>query len=1113
MIEPVSTMIVSNLFGWAIGKVADTIWQGASDTDKSTGGIRIKQTIHKSDIERGIRSGLKAVEEWQKYQNPQHLPFYSMSPDGYKGVPRFLEKVFNHSGVQQQLRRPFEEKKPPEVNCLVVVFKQVAKDKRLKLNTQLLDVWIQEFVKGYFQATTAYLSFKIKKKCYLEQLAKFYDDVKFAGIETMGEETEKLEQLVNIFVIPDVVEDKFNLNLWQRDLVENDNKALKNSLENYPVQKFSASQLLQQVSSKKAVLLGAPGSGKTTLLSYFAVMVARENSITETLGLDEDTDWLPILIKMRDFGRYSEISLLEYAKQFTEKSLCVPELPAGFFEYWLNDGRALILIDGLDEIANSAKRSHVVQLIDNFLHRYKKNYAIITSRPAGYRGDYFRTDEYPHFQIEEFDDEKIEKFIKKWYNSRVPDKVEAERYKQSLRKALSGNSRIQLLARNPLLLTIIALIHRYRGVLSKQRHQLYGKAVETLLKTWDANKDLTNHKKLKYLDLDDLQELMEQLAYWIHTQGNTTEKEGGTLIEREELIKESSKKIENIKGIKPNIAQEEAERFIDFIRERTGLLNEQGIDYYAFVHKTFQEYLCAKDINERANRDFEIILASIRDYLHEGEWREVLLLLIAQQKSEDAAKAIREILNQNSEYEQWLHRDLLFAGYCLTEDPRNLNVADKTLAEEILQQLIELDRKPGKLVGGKVRQQVFKIIGSLSESQFEKKALQLLKANSELIDPNQFLRYRVALGEKKAVIQKYLQRLQDNDSNVRFSAARTLGELGNSSKVVVKALVSCLSDHDSGVRYQTALVLGKLGNPSAAVVEALVSCLNDHDSGVRFSAAWALAKLGNPSPAVLNNLVSCLSDHDSGVRFSAASALGQLGNPSPAVLNNLVSCLSDHDSIVRISAASALGQLGNSSTEIVDTLVSCLSDHDSIVRFSATRALGELGNSSKVVVDTLVSCLSDHDSGVRISAASALGQLGNSSTEIVEVLVLSCLSDHDSGVRISATRALGELGNSSKVVVKAFVSCLSDHDSGVCISAAWALAKLGNFTTPVVKAFVSCLSDHDSSVRISATRALVKLGKQSDKILPCIIQWLEQHQDSEYIGNGIDVLWDLVVEE
>jgi predicted NACHT family NTPase len=147
---------------------------------------------------------------------------------------------------------------------------------------------------------------------------------------------------------------------------------------------------LTESSSHSCVLLGAPGSGKTTLLSYFAVMLATKQA--EKLGLSADVDYLPILIRMRDLARQDDISILDYGRQFAEKSMCVKSLPTGFFEYWLEDGRALILLDGLDEVVQETKRYEVVQRIENFLSQFKGNRAIITSRPAGYKRSFFRTE-------------------------------------------------------------------------------------------------------------------------------------------------------------------------------------------------------------------------------------------------------------------------------------------------------------------------------------------------------------------------------------------------------------------------------------------------------------------------------------------------------------------------------------------------------------------------------------------------------------------------------------------------------------------------------------------------------------------------------------------------
>ena len=88
--------------------------------------------------------------------------------------------------------------------------------------------------------------------------------------------------------------------------------------------------------------------------------------------------------------------------------------------------------------------------------------------------------------------------------------------------------------------------------------------------------------------------------------------------------------------------EEEAERdFLSFIRERTGLLNEQGTNRYAFVHKTFQEYLCAQDINYEADDedDFEIVLNCIKEHLHDPHWREVLLLASSATKTSESPKS------------------------------------------------------------------------------------------------------------------------------------------------------------------------------------------------------------------------------------------------------------------------------------------------------------------------------------------------------------------------------------------------------------------------------------------------------------------------------------------
>ncbi len=1067
--EPVAVMIASKILEFGTEKVCEKVLSG------------IGSKLNHSDLEKALKISVKTACEQEDGL------FYRCQTDGFKGTAKFLNKFFTEKAIEE-LQKPLINEGLPDIEFLTKALTQEARNhsEMQKINESYVKTWMEIFVSTYFENTNTYTRFQVAKENYLKQLANWFDDVKFAGIAVPGQEVEKSEKLAQIFVMPDVEEDvkrkdysaivdeitDIGIGKRQQELfLEQRQRALINRSGN----KFLADKLLIQSDRKKFVLLGAPGSGKTTLLSYFAVMLAQNQ--VEKLGLNPDVDYLPILIRMRDLSRLGEISILDYAKQFAENSMSVKSLPEGFFEYWLEDGRALILLDGLDEVAEESKRYKVVQRIENFLGQFQRNIAIITSRPAGYKRDFFRTEEFPHYELLAFDDDKVEEFVNRWYDSRFQDKAEAGRRKESLRKALNNNERIKLLARNPLLLTIIALIHRYQAVLPKERHKLYNKAVETLITSWDANKELSNHENLQYLELDDLRRLMEILAYWIHTQGNTGDNEGGTLIDCDELLEKLKREIKTLKRIELYKAEEEAKRFIDLIKERTGLLNEQGHNCYAFVHKTFQEYLCAEEINYQADDedDFEIILDRIRDHIHDQHWREVLLLLVSQQKPKKAVRAIRNILNNGSNYEQWLHRDLFFAADCLAEDVKGLNAADEKLGEEILRGLVDLEVIGWNKVGRKICGQVFKILCRFNETAFELQALKLIKAEVGKIDKVRLQKYRAALGEKEGAINTFIEFLSGNDEIVRYRAVDALGDLGQVSDAVVNALVKLLGDDDSYVRWSAANALGKLGQVSNTVVNTLVKLLSDDDSRMRLKAANALVNLGQDSDTAVNPLVKLLNDDDSYVRSIAADALGKLGQVSDAVVNPLVKLLGDDNSYVRLSAANALRELGQVSDAVVNRLVKLLSDDDSRVRLSAADALRELGEVSDPVVNTLVKLLGD-----------------------------------DSYVRSSAADALGKLGQVSDAVVNALVKLLGDDDRDVRSSAAEALGKLGQVSDAVVNPLVKLLSDDDNFVRWRTASALRELGKKSDKILPLIEQWLKVNQDAENVGNAIDALWDMV---
>ena len=830
----------------------------------------ISARLNPRELETFLKQAIEAANQAQ----PDLFHFHYQE-DGLKGYSNFLNQFFKVQALAE-LQKPLEGSHgKPDVPLLTRALEQAAAEHSTlhTLDASKIEPWIMVFVETYFQSTNRYLQFQILKEDYCDQIRRVFDDVKFAGIAVEGQDIDRSERLAEIFVMPDVREDgdesktqaisddipsEIIDNPQQRLLWEQRQQVLlSKSLTSGRT--FSAADLLTEGTTNRAVLLGAPGSGKTTLMNYFAVMstfhhtekLRQENvekdTQQEVLKLSILTE-LPIIIRIRDLARHPELSILEFIQNFTEKDLVVTRDLTGFFEYYLENGTALILLDGLDEVVDSAQRYRVVEKIEAFLTQFEQCPVIITSRPAGYKRDFFRTDEYLHYELQLFDDEKIDTFIEHWYDSRFELERERERRKNSLRKALKDQNRIKQLARNPLLLTIIALIHRYQAKLPKERYKLYDKAVETLLTTWDSQKELTNHEILEYLELDDLRRVMERLAYWIHCQGGTGDTEGGTLIDRDELINQLTPYIREMKQVERHQAKAEAKRFLEqIVRDRAGLLSLQGQNRYGFVHKTFQEYLTAMEIRDRQEEGFDVVLDHIEAHLHDPHWEEVLLLLIAQQKRNNPTKILNAVLNHNTPYEQWLHRNLLLAGNVLAED---VPVMDNTLVNKILSNLLELEVSQSHLVIQKLRSRILRVFSDLHETAFEKAALKQLDIYRDKLERHRFLKYQIKLAPDEAVSAS-IGLLRDEAHDIGFDTCMLLEDLGKDSDAFISNLLELLKDESADVRSSATLVLRRTGTGSDAVVSSLLELLKDKNADVRSSAAQALWKVGKGSDAVV----------------------------------------------------------------------------------------------------------------------------------------------------------------------------------------------------------------------------------------------------------------------
>ena len=422
-----------------------------------------------------------------------------------------------------------------------------------------------------------------------------------------------------------------------------------------------ASALEQLNKHNRLVLLGDPGSGKTTFVNFVALcltgaslgQVPNLENLTTPLPIEEDErrrnrdadpqsqPWehgklLPVRVILRDFAARGLPPIGQKATAKNLLNFITAELDANALgdyapllrKHLLEKG-GLLMLDGLDEVPEAnQRREQIKATVEAFAAAYPKCYILVTSRTYAYQKQDWQLKGFREAILAPFSKGQIEQFVDRWYEHiallRNLNEKDAQGRAHLLKRAISNSERLRDLAERPLLLTLMASLHAWRGgTLPEKREELYADTVDLLLDWWenqrivrgaDGEISLIQPSLAEWLkvDRDKVRALLNELAYNAHA--GQIELTGTADVAESDLIN-GLMQISQNPDVKPA-------RLIEFLTARAGLLLPRGVGVYTFPHRTFQEYLAACHLTDYGYPE-EIANLTRQD---PNRWREVCLL-------------------------------------------------------------------------------------------------------------------------------------------------------------------------------------------------------------------------------------------------------------------------------------------------------------------------------------------------------------------------------------------------------------------------------------------------------------------------------------------------------
>ncbi|WP_405751318.1 NACHT domain-containing protein [Streptomyces sp. NBC_00012] len=336
----------------------------------------------------------------------------------------------------------------------------------------------------------------------------------------------------------------------------------------------------------RVLLRGDAGAGKTTLLWWLAAHASAGTLSPELAPLN---GLVPFVVPLRTLraqgGTFPAPAQLPDAAR-----LVIDAAPEGWVGRVLESGRALLLVDGLDEVPPD-DREQAHQWLSRLLDRYPDIRCAATVRPLAVEPGWLSSLDFEELRLLPMRDEDIEAFVAAWHRAARLDDDDHETLgalERDLIQQFAQNRALRDLARTPLLCAVICALHRRRqGILPETRWSLYDSALTMLLGDRDKQRRIEAPEGIT-MNVAEQAQLLQRIAIWL-VRGGQSE------LHRSAALRQLERTLPGMERLR---SQGSAEEILTHLLNRSGVLQERADEVYQFAHRTFQDFLAAKEFVE-----------------------------------------------------------------------------------------------------------------------------------------------------------------------------------------------------------------------------------------------------------------------------------------------------------------------------------------------------------------------------------------------------------------------------------------------------------------------------------------------------------------------------------